>query len=205
MKQADTTFTTLQPTSLPTSQLKLQSDTIVKTTAVKTTAQATAQLTNQSQSILRPNFWQHFPLNELTDTEWEALCDGCGVCCLVKFLDDDTPAHLVEYTDVACQLLDCQTGHCQDYANRQVKVPDCIQLTVTDLPKMLWLPDSCAYKRLYRGQSLPNWHPLITQDKVKSAILMKQANIGAAGRCVPEPSVSQEQIEERVVHWVQVS
>lgn len=168
-----------------------------------------AQAKTSPQSILppivRPNFWQNFALDELTDAEWEALCDGCGLCCLVKFLDDNTPAHLVEYTDVACELLDCQTGHCQDYANRQAKVPDCIQLTVADLPNMLWLPDTCAYKRLFYGQSLPDWHPLVTKDKVQSAVLMKQAGVGAAGRCVPEPSVPEDDIEERVVRWVQVS
>lgn len=155
--------------------------------------------------ILRPNFWQRFTLDKLNRAEWEALCDGCGVCCLVKFLDDGMPDYLVEYTDVACELLNCQTGHCQDYHNRKTKVPDCIQLTVNDLPNMMWLPDTCAYKRLYRGQALPNWHPLITQNFARSAQLMQQAGVGVAGRCVPEPSVPEAQIEERVIRWVKVS
>ncbi|OPH39195.1 YkgJ family cysteine cluster protein, partial [Moraxella lacunata] len=112
-------------------------------------------------SDLRPNFWQNYPLSALTDNEWEALCDGCGVCCLVKYLDDDNP-RFTEYTDVACKLLDTATGHCSDYANRKASVPDCIRLTVDMLPNMMWLPRHCAYKRLHLGQGLPHWHYLKT-------------------------------------------
>lgn len=103
-------------------------------------------------SDLRPNFWQNYPLSALTDDEWEALCDGCGVCCLVKYLDDDD-VRQTEYTDVACKLLDTATGHCSDYPNRKRFVPDCIRLTVDMLPNMMWLPRHCAYKRLYLGRA----------------------------------------------------
>ena len=82
-----------------------------------------------SQSvILRPQFWERFSLEQLTQTEWEALCDGCGACCLIKFKDDDTDE--VEYSDVACRLLDCTTGACPHYPTRGDCVPDCISLTI---------------------------------------------------------------------------
>ncbi len=38
---------------------------------------------------LRAQFWT-LPLGELNAREWEALCDGCGRCCLVKLEDEDS-------------------------------------------------------------------------------------------------------------------
>ncbi len=149
---------------------------------------------------LRPKFWQTYSLNELTPDEWEALCDGCGVCCLIKFEDDDTQQ--VVYTDVACQLLDCQTASCRHYPQRQQYVPDCITLTLDSLKKMHWLPKTCAYKRLYLGKSLPNWHHLITQDKALSQQIMQKKGISIARRCVSETSFSEDEIEERLIHWI---
>lgn len=152
---------------------------------------------------LRPQFWSRFALSELTHHEWEALCDGCGSCCLIKYIDDDDAEALVEYTDVTCQLMDCATGHCQHYATRQEYVPDCIQLTMENLPNMMWLPSHCAYKRLYKGQELPSWHLLLTGDAARTEQQMRAANVGVAGRCVSEVGMTDEEMEERVVTWVQ--
>lgn len=163
--------------------------------------------TNVSES-LRPQFWSRFELSELNHSEWEALCDGCGSCCLIKYIDeDDSPNHVeeadsVEYTDVTCQLMDCDTGYCQHYATRQEYVPDCIQLTMENLPDMMWLPSHCAYKRLYKGQDLPSWHLLLTEDAQATQQQMRAANVGVAGRCVSETGLSDEEMETRVVHWV---
>ena len=155
---------------------------------------------------LRPNFWSRFALSELNHSEWEALCDGCGSCCLIKYIDEDengdVDEELVEYTDVTCQLMDCTTGYCQHYDTRQEHVPDCIQLTMDNLPQMMWLPSHCAYKRLYKGQNLPSWHLLLTQDAVVTQQQMRAANVGVAGRCVSETGLSDEAMEERVVSWV---
>ncbi len=153
-----------------------------------------------NEGNLRPNFWQEFSLEQLTTVEWEALCDGCGCCCLIKYMDDDDET--VEYTDVACKLMDCATGHCQNYEHRQDYVPDCIQLTQDNIAEMTWLPNHCAYKRLFEGKSLPDWHLLITKDAAKTEKLMRAANIGVAGRCVSEVGMSDEEMEMRVVTWV---
>ena len=165
---------------------------------------------NKSTETLRPQFWSRFALSELNHSEWEALCDGCGSCCLIKYIDDEHvsdddnshEAEMVEYTDVTCQLMDCATGYCQHYDTRQEHVPDCIQLTIENLPQMMWLPSHCAYKRLYKGQGLPSWHLLLTQDAVATQQQMRAANVGVAGRCVSEIGMSDEEMETRVVNWV---
>ena len=153
---------------------------------------------------LRPQFWSRFALTELNHSEWEALCDGCGSCCLIKYIDNDDDEELVEYTDVTCQLMDCATGYCRHYATRQEHVPDCIQLTIENLPNMMWLPSHCAYKRLYKGQALPSWHLLLTGNAVATQQQMRAANVGVAGRCVSEIGMSDEEMETRVVHWVKL-
>ncbi|ELA09238.1 hypothetical protein MOMA_02495 [Moraxella macacae 0408225] len=149
---------------------------------------------------IRPLFWQKYALAELTIAEWEALCDGCGACCLVKLQDEDSD--VVEYTDVACRLLDCTTGMCKNYTHRRSHVPDCISLTAELIPDLPWLPASCAYKRLYQGQGLPNWHYLITQDKTKTKQAMHQNHISVAGRCVSEDDVDEIEQEERIIYWI---
>ena len=75
-------------------------------------------------------FWRTRTLEEMTPEEWESLCDGCGRCCLVKLEDEDTGQ--IEYTDVACTLLDGHSCRCRDYPNRQGKVADCVPLPTTN-------------------------------------------------------------------------
>ena len=144
-------------------------------------------------SELRPQFWKKYPLEALNTQEWEALCDGCGLCCLVKLEDEDTQE--VAYTKVACKLLDCTTARCSNYPERLDYVPDCIQLTPEKLRQIHWLPASCAYRRLNEGKSLPSWHYLNTGSR-QSVI---QARKSAAGRCISETEVDEEQIDEYIV------
>ncbi|ALD02369.1 flagellin N-methylase [Acinetobacter sp. TTH0-4] len=146
--------------------------------------------------LLRTEFWKTYSLDELNSAEWEALCDGCGLCCLIKLEDEDS--NEVAYTKVACKLLDCQTARCSDYKQRFKFVPDCIQLTPEKLATIHWLPPSCAYRRLKEGKNLPTWHYLNTGSH--DSII--KARKSAAGRCISENKINEEEIEDYVVRWV---
>ena len=146
--------------------------------------------------LLRTEFWKTYPLDELNSAEWEALCDGCGLCCLIKLEDEDS--NEVAYTKVACKLLDCQTARCSAYKQRFKFVPDCIQLTPEKLATIHWLPPSCAYRRLKEGKNLPTWHYLNTGSH--DSII--KARKSAAGRCISENKINEEEIEDYVVRWV---
>ncbi len=107
--------------------------------------------------------WWRQPLEALSDSEWEALCDGCGLCCLHKLEDDDTGD--VHYTALSCEQLDIDSCRCRDYTHRETLVPGCLKLTPQNYPQMLpWLPSSCAYRRVAFGLDLPDWHPLRAGD-----------------------------------------
>jgi uncharacterized cysteine cluster protein YcgN (CxxCxxCC family) len=108
-----------------------------------------------------PPFWKTKSLEELSPDEWEALCDGCGRCCLEKLENRKTGR--VYFTVVACRLLDLATCRCSDYASRNRKMPDCLQLTPGNIYRK-WLPSTCAYQLVGKGSPLPDWHPLVSGD-----------------------------------------
>jgi hypothetical protein len=108
------------------------------------------------------NFWEK-PLASLDRAEWEALCDGCGKCCLHKLEDDDTGE--IHATNVACRLLDRHTARCTNYRGRKAYVPDCIRLTSSRVGALAWLPSTCAYRLRSEGQPLPEWHYLLCGDR----------------------------------------
>lgn len=107
---------------------------------------------------LREQFWARYRLEELNPAEWEALCDGCGQCCLLREIDDDH----VSVFSVACELLDIEASRCSNYAQRFKHVPECTQLTPGRVAEFDWLPETCAYRRVHLQQPLPDWHPLLT-------------------------------------------
>ncbi|HRH19435.1 MAG TPA: YcgN family cysteine cluster protein [Brevundimonas sp.] len=107
-------------------------------------------------------FWETKKLHEMTEAEWESLCDGCGLCCLVRFEDEETLE--VIPTRVHCKLFDPEACRCSDYENRKQFVPDCIKLTPFNVEALEWMPKSCAYRRLHEGRGLAWWHPLVSGD-----------------------------------------
>jgi uncharacterized cysteine cluster protein YcgN (CxxCxxCC family) len=146
--------------------------------------------------MLSGKYWQKKALEDMTQAEWEALCDGCGRCCLVKFEDEDTGA--IAYTDVGCTLLDGGTCRCRDYENRQDKVSDCVRLTPEAVRTLKWLPPTCAYRLLAEGKELPDWHPLNTGDPES----VHRAGISVRGRLsASEDDLTIEELETRIVRW----
>ena len=107
-------------------------------------------------------FWEDRPLEALDRAQWEALCDGCGKCCVHK-LEDEVTGELFP-TNVACKLLDRHSGQCSDYRHRRAYVPECVRLTPKLAGTLDWLPGSCAYKLRAEGKPLADWHPLNSGD-----------------------------------------
>lgn len=116
----------------------------------------------RGRDSLRDRFWE-YPLADLNRAEWEALCDGCGLCCLNKIEDEETGE--IFNTNVACDLLDLQSCRCMHYETRHQYVPICISLKIEDIPHLPWLPKSCAYRLRYEERALPPWHYLISGDR----------------------------------------
>jgi len=105
-------------------------------------------------------FWRAKSLDQMTQDEWESLCDGCGKCCLHKLQDvDDDSIHV---TNVACRFLCHDSIQCSRYAERHRFVANCVKVTPDMGENLRWMPSSCAYRLLAEGEDLPAWHPLVT-------------------------------------------
>ena len=143
---------------------------------------------------MRPRFWETVPLNRMTPAEWEALCDGCGKCCLNKIEFEDTGD--VAFTKLACRLLDGETCRCSQYETRRQFVPECVQLSPKTLPKVAyWLPRTCAYRLRHEGRPLFPWHPLISGD----ANSVHMAGASVRGWTVPEVEVHADDWENYII------
>jgi uncharacterized cysteine cluster protein YcgN (CxxCxxCC family) len=140
---------------------------------------------------IKHRFWETTPLHQMTPEEWEALCDGCGRCCLNKLEDIDTDELI--FTRVACRLFDDTTCRCANYTERKKIVPECVVLTPENLNEIAyWMPDTCAYRLLHQGNRLPEWHPLVTGDPHST----HKAGISMLDRTVSEHMVPVEDWED---------
>ena len=139
-------------------------------------------------------FWQTVKLADMTAAQWEAVCDGCAKCCLVKLQDEDSGE--IVFTDIVCNLLDQQTCRCTHYQERTKLVPDCVKLTKDNLDKIDFMPPSCAYRLLHEGKDLPKWHPLVSG----SANSVVVAGMSVKGRVIAEMAFDGDS-EDRVVDW----
>lgn len=142
-------------------------------------------------------FWERLTLEEMSDEQWESLCDGCAQCCLFKLEDEDT--NELRVTDVVCRYLDQDSCQCGDYPNRHINVPDCIPFRDGNIREHLyWMPYTCAYRVLAEDRKLPEWHPLITGDP-ESVVAAGQS---VKGRCIVEDD--DIDLESRFVDYFKV-
>jgi len=145
--------------------------------------------------ILTPNtkpFWQGKKLVEMTPEEWEALCDGCAQCCIVKFEDVDSKE--LFFTDVVCQFLDINACRCTSYTQRTQLVPTCLVLTPALIKQLPWMPATCAYRLLAEGKPLPWWHPLVSGDPQT----VHQSGASVRGKVVSEKGLSDAELEQHI-------
>ncbi|MGB7317076.1 MAG: YcgN family cysteine cluster protein [Planktotalea sp.] len=141
-----------------------------------------------------PRFWERKKMAQMSQEEWEALCDGCGKCCLNKLEDEDSGE--VALTNVACRLLDDSTCRCAQYDIRHQFVPECIVMTPANIEEHLyWMPQTCAYRLIHEGRPLENWHPLISG----SAQSVHDAGVSIKDRTVPEFEVDEDDWEDHII------
>lgn len=143
---------------------------------------------------LGKRFWERKTMAQMSKAEWEALCDGCGKCCLNKLEDEDTGE--VALTRVACRLLDDSSCRCAQYETRHQFVPDCIVLSPANIQDNLyWMPQTCAYRLVHEGRPLYDWHPLNSG----TAQSVHDAGVSVIGMTVPEFEIDEDDWEEHII------
>ena len=145
--------------------------------------------------MLQKDFWKKKKLKDFSKKEWEALCDRCGKCCVLKLEDVDTSQ--IYYTNVACKLLCTKTANCKNYANRKKIVKDCFTLSYKNLNDLDWMPDSCSYKLIHEGKKLPSWHYLIEGNFTKMINQKKCVR----NRVINEKNIRKKDIQNYIYEW----
>ncbi|MCF7499745.1 YcgN family cysteine cluster protein [Pseudoalteromonas sp. L1] len=159
--------------------------------------------------MLEEQFWLKRSLEQMSQPEWEAICDGCGKCCLNTFIDSEDEDEFTAtdqlregeeliFTNIVCQYLDNDTCGCSEYANRQILVPSCVKLTKENLKDIFFMPQSCSYRRLYEGRGLASWHPLLNGG---SKDMMHQLGISVRDKTVKDCDVDLDDFDLYVAEW----
>ncbi|MDP6375372.1 MAG: YcgN family cysteine cluster protein [Pseudomonadales bacterium] len=143
------------------------------------------------------SFWRAKTLAEMSDAEWESLCDGCAQCCLIKLQDDETAQ--VHYTAIVCDLLDQDACRCTRYPQRHRLVPACIEISADNACQLDRLPASCAYRLIARGEDLPAWHHLL----IGSGEEVHEVGVSVRGRVIARQFVHTDDEQNYVVDWVE--
>ena len=138
-------------------------------------------------------FWKTKKMSQMTQAEWESLCDGCARCCLVKLEDEETG--IVHLTRIGCRLLDPGTCRCKNYPKRHELVSDCIGIDPEKVRQIEWLPQSCAYRRIAEGRGLAWWHPLVSGDPDT----VHQAGVSVRGWARSEKGVREDQMARYII------
>lgn len=123
-------------------------------------------------------FWKIKTLEELSEDEWESLCDGCALCCLYR--TEEASTGRIRTIGVSCEYLDVEACRCMVYAFRTEAKPECITLSARKKEEILRMPATCAYRRVAEGRELGWWHPLISRDPGT----VHEAGISVRGRVV---------------------
>ncbi len=119
-------------------------------------------------------------ISDYTEEEWENICNHCGKCCLFKLQDDDTGD--IYYTNVMCKYYDEDKCRCSVYDKRCELVPECLKLTKDNVQNIEWMPETCAYRRLFEHK------PEMPVTTIK-------------GRCISETLVNPDNLEDYIVDW----
>ena len=64
--------------------------------------------------------------------------------------------------------------------------------------ELAWMPNTCAYRRIAEGKSLPDWHPLLSGDPAS----VVSAGIAVAGRTISEEHADLDNLETEIIEWV---
>ena len=142
-------------------------------------------------------FWESKSLAQMSEEEWESLCDGCARCCMIKLQDEDTDE--VHYTSIVCDLLDQHSCQCTAYAKRHALVKDCVVLTNERVEEFDWLPKSCAYRTLAEGRPLAWWHPLVSGSRET----VHTAEISVQGKVIAQSEVNEDDEQDMIIRWVE--
>lgn len=119
--------------------------------------------------------------DNLSDREWEAICDRCGKCCLVSLQDIDSGE--IYHTNILCKYYDLENRLCTVYEQRCQLVPNCLKLDKNNVDKLPFMPKTCAYRALFDK----NYKP----QPLKSL----------KGRTVCQTDVDEKDLENYIVDW----